>query len=276
MIELNKLLFIHTPKTGGGSMEQYFYNKTKKIRRNYFLSFNGTDDSRYIQDERSTQRNRGNKTVIEKICSNQEIVDIYNKSRHFAEAKMLFGHASMALPNLFPSYNFEIMMVLREPIERTISNICQFSTILDGKVKFGNQWTEHKKYTKGYWDFVYEILNREYPIQGFSIHENLYLRNCMCHIINGNTYKTFHTEVNLDEVFNKIEKINISFYDDFNKGLQSNFNHLNIPIDMSANYIPINSEKTILGKYYGATDKIIELISANNQYDIELYQHLHG
>ena len=177
-MEKNKLLFIHTPKTGGGSMENFFYNETKKVRRNYFLSFNGTDDSLHINDERSTQRKQGNKTVIEAICKREEIVEVYKSSPHFAEAKMLFGHTNMAFPALFLEYNFEVMMVLREPIERAISNIIQFSPeTRDGRALFSRYDTEHKKYSAGYWDSIYEILIKEYPIPTITIHDNFYLRN---------------------------------------------------------------------------------------------------
>lgn len=274
-MEKNKLLFIHTPKTGGGAMENYFYHETKKIRRNYFLSFNGTDDSRYIKDERSTQRQQGNKTVVEAICERQEIIDLYKRSPHFAEAKMLFGHTNMVFPTLFPEYNFEVMMVLREPIERAISNISQFSPqTKDGRVKFSHYYTNHEKYSTGYWDFIYEILTKEYPIKGFSVHENFYLRNCMSNMISGNPYIDSSENIDMDFVFNQLEKMNISFYDDFNNGLQANFDKLNIPIDMSRNYIPTNSNKSDLGKYYGAPDKVIDFVIENNQNDIKLYKHL--
>jgi len=277
VIEKNKLLFIHTPKTGGGSMESYFYQATKKIRRNYFLSFNGTDDSRYIQDERSTPREMGNKTLIESICKDEKIVDIYKTSPHFAEAKMLFGHTNMVFPSLFPECNFEIMMVLRDPLERVISNVVQFSSQTnDGRVKFGNHYTNHEKYSIAYWGFIYEILTEEFPLEGIMIHDNYCLRDCMCHMISGNPYKDFSSKIDLDFVFSQLEQMNISFYDDFNNGLQANFDKLNIAIDMAKNYIPINAGKSKLGKYYGAPEKVVEIMKANNQNDITLYNHLRG
>lgn len=276
-MEKDKLLFIHIPKTGGGSMEWYFYEETKKIRRNYFLSFNGLDDSRFIQDERSTQREIGNKTLVESICKDEKIIEVYKTSPHFAEAKMLFGHTNMIFPTLFPEYNFEVMMVLREPLERTISNIVQFSPeTKDGRVKFSKYYTTHEKYSAGYWDFVYEILTKEYPVQGIMIHDNFYLRDCMCQMISGNPYLDSNPEVNMEVVYKQLEKINISFYDEFNNGLQANFDKIGIPIDMSNNHIPSNTNKSKLGKYYGATDKVLEVVTANNQNDIALYRHLRG
>ena len=166
-------------------------------------------------------------------------------------------------------------MVLREPIERAISNIIQFSPEpRDGRALFCRYDTEHKKYSAGYWDSIYEILIKEYPIPTITIHDNFYLRNCMSNMIGGNQYKDFNQDIDMDFVFSQLDKMNISFYDDFNNGLQANFDKLNIPIDMSRNHIPINSNKKKLGKYYGAPDKVIELVRENNQNDIKLYKHL--
>jgi len=49
MKELNKVVFLHTPKTGGGAMEYFFYEQFKS-NRNYFVSFFGVDDSRFNND----------------------------------------------------------------------------------------------------------------------------------------------------------------------------------------------------------------------------------
>jgi len=38
MKELNKVVFLHTPKTGGGAMEYFFYEQFKS-NRNYFVYF---------------------------------------------------------------------------------------------------------------------------------------------------------------------------------------------------------------------------------------------
>ncbi len=43
---------------------------------------------------------------------------------------------------------------------------------------------------------------------------------------------------------------------------------------MSRNISPTNSNKSILGKHYGAPDNVIDIVTGNNQNDIKLYKHL--
>jgi hypothetical protein len=278
MIEKEKIVYLHIPKTGGGAMERFLYDQLKTIRRNYFLSFFGWDDSRFYGDNLSTNRTYGNRCLIEGVYKNKQLVEEFLKSNHFKQAKMLFGHSTSSLNDLFPEYKFNYITVLREPIERTVSNIVQMSNELNGLIKFGSHFFDAKKFTVEYWNNIYDILIQEYPVRGFLVHENLYLRNCMTHILQGTKYFNENEKPNLNLAIDNCRKINISLYSNFNSGLQKSFNNTGIPIDMSKNIKALNGEpqlninKQNTGIYYNAPKKIIDFVIENNQEDIKLYK----
>lgn len=277
-VETDKVVFLHVPKTGGAAMEYYLYEQLKRIRRNYFLSFNGVDDSRFIRDERSTVRPQGNKCVIESIFREPALAAEYLESPHFQEAKLLFGHATAALGTLFPGYRFRYLTVLREPVERTISNIGQMSVVFGDEVRFGAQRTRAKKFSDEYWDFVFDVLTREFPVPGLMLHENLYLRNCMTHVLQGSRYLDVHAAPDLRLALVNAMRMQVSFFDEYNAGLQRSFDALGIPIVMSGNTRAAAGEpaadpvKRQLGRYYNAPQRVIDFVAETNQTDARLYQ----
>jgi len=228
------------------------------------------------------KRKGGNHCLIEGIFKNPELVEDFKNSPHFQQSKVLFGHTTYGLGELFPEYNFEYLTVLREPIERTISNIAQFSNIMKNNeyVKFGAHVTKHDKFSDEYWDFIYDVLTKEYPTRGLLVHENMYLRNCMTHILAGSKYLDVNEVANIDLALKNSENIKISFFDNFNEGIQKSFDELNISIDMSKNIKAKhgkpqdNPNKTKHGKYYNAPQKIIDFVIEHNQTDIKLYETL--
>ena len=280
-VEKNKIIFLHIPKTGGRFLQKFLYHHTKKIRRNYFLSFTGFDDSAHFNDEHSTKRKHGNKCLIETIHNRPEIVDMYNNSPHFKQSKLLMGHTTYSFGRLFPEYNFNYVTVIREPIIRTLSNILQFTTSKNGKVYFGRNSDNLIVGTNKYWDFMYEIIKNQYPIKGFMIHENLFLRNIQTRILQGSEFSSYDEILNLDIAVENSKNIKYSFFDDFNKGLQKSFDFYKIPINMSLNEIaekglPKTQEnkQNKLGMYYGADKKMVDLIRQLNDIDIKLYNKL--
>lgn len=274
----DKVVYLHTPKTGGGSMEWFFWNQTKHLKT-FFLSFNGVDYSHFNNDDLSTKGPRGNKCLIEVIHHEPRIVKMYNESEHFKMCRLLLGHTTSSIGELFPQYNFKYMMVIREPVERTISHLCQYSSVppkIGTGVKFGRHFTDHEKYSPGYWDFIYDIITKP-PVTGLLKHENSYLSNCMSKIITGSKFSQFNEDLELEQVKDKSKKIYISTYDNFNDGIQKHFDLLDIPIDMSKNTFAKlgkpdqNNQKKKNGKYYGAPKKIIDFIAETNQIDIQFY-----
>ena len=285
----NKVVYIHTPKTGGASMEYFFYNQLKAAGRNYFLSFFGEDDSgpahrqfQYYNDELVTGRKNGNHCRIETIHKDPKLAKELRESNHFKQSVMLFGHTTTALNRVFPEYDFKYIMVLRDPIERTISNISQFSPPLvkdPGTIKFGAYLcNDVEKFSDKYWNFIYDILIREHPIRGLMVHENHYLRNCMTIMLQGAEYLDHTSDVpNVKLALENTSKTRISLYSDYNNGLQKTFDHYDIPIDMSLNTFASGGNPTKtrvkkkLGKYLNAPQKVIDFVKEHNQSDITLY-----
>lgn len=276
-VEHDKVVFLHVPKTGGGAMERFFYDQFTRIRRNYFLSFGGNDDSRFIRDEHSTQADEGNQCVIERLFEIRAIAERYRESPHFRQAKVLFGHTTTSFGRMFREYQFQYLAVLREPVERTISNISQFTWQDANTIRFGAYGTTAKKFSDEYWEFIYAVLSREYPVAGLILHENLYLRNCMTRILAGDMYLDVHEPVQIYKALVNTQHMRVSFFDEFNAGLQRSFDALGIPIDMSQNVraqsgTPKRAKpKRALDRYCNAPQKLIDFIIDVNAIDIQLY-----
>ena len=144
---------------------------------------------------------------------------------------------------------------------------------------FGKYCIDADRYSIDFWNKIYDILYKEFPVPGVLIHENSYLSNCMTRMLSGDKYLQFNKETSLDQAVNNIKQkdIKIALYKNFNDSLQKILNEFNIPINMSNNKRAklgepdINKHKKQLGKYYGAPDNIIEWLINNNQNDIQLY-----
>ncbi|HEU4990805.1 MAG TPA: hypothetical protein VFT41_13550 [Gemmatimonadaceae bacterium] len=279
--ERDKVVFLHVPKTGGTGLQTYLFDRLRAIRRNYFLSFFGTDESSLYRDELATPRPEGNRCVIERAFELPELVREFKRSPHFQQAKLLLGHVTFAFGQLFPSYQFRYLTVLREPVERTISNIVQLSARCeDATIRFAGYRTRVPLYSDEYWEFVYGRLTAEYPIRGFLTHENCYLRNCMTRVLQGSWYLDPHEPPNLHLALVNAMRAQVSFFDDFNRGVQRSFDALGIPVDMSQNLAGsgakehVSTERRRLGRYYNAPQKVVDFVVEHNQVDIALYQHL--
>ena len=279
-IESEKVVFMHTPKTGGTALLSILDKQLRKLRRNYLFSFIGGDDSSRFDDELATKRASGNKCVAEEIHIDSNLINQFINSPHFIQAKLLFGHTTYSLHDIFVDYRFKYICVIREPIERAISNIVQLSNIVDGRIKFGDHYLDANNFSTEYWDFIYSILTSEYPVRGLRVHENYYIKNCMTHILQGTKYQDSSTAADLSLALDNSRNIHISTYDNFNLGLQNSFDHVGIPIDMSFNIRAAsgepspNSRKVLYGLYYNAPKKIVDYIIETNQADISLYKEL--
>jgi len=277
-VEKDKVVFLHTPKTGGAAMQQYFYRQFREIRRNYFLAFSGYDDSRFIRDELSTQSERGNHCTIEEIFANPELCEEFRSSPHFQQAKVLFGHTTTAFGTLYPEYRFRYLMVLREPIERTISNIVQLSWVDGDLLRFGGYGKRVERFSDEYWDFIYDVLARDYPVKGLLRHENLFLRNCMTRMLQGSRYLDEHEVPNLKLALANALRCELAFFDDFNNGIQRCFIALGIPVEMSLNRLAAKGEpdasreKAVHGRFYNGPQSVLDWVAAHTATDVRLYE----
>jgi hypothetical protein len=277
----NKIVYLHIPKTGGAAMQYYFYDQVKHLR-NYFLSFFGHDDSRFFEDERSTKGT--NHCLIEAIHKNPKILEKFKSSVHFDECSLLFGHTTVAIESLFPEYNFQYLTVIRDPIERTISNIIQFTKPIkdSNNSSFARYTIDADKYSIEFWNQMYEILEKKLYLNNLLVHECCYLSNCMTRVLAGDEYLVNSANTNIDQARINIasKNIKIGYYHKFNISLQKCLDHYNIPINMSKNYKAKGGEpepnkfKSQFGKYYGATEAVIDWVIKNNMDDITIYKEL--
>lgn len=251
------------------------------------MSFIGNDDSSFIFDERTTydfNNKPGNKCRIELAFSHKETTTKFKNSPHFKECVLLSGHFTSALDELFPKYSMQYFTILREPTLRTISNIIQFTRYKNGSCYFAGYEDKSALYSRGYWEWIYHLLRDIYPIKTLSIHENLFLSDCQTRIVGGAKYlslaETPSIKLALDTVRDK--NIKISFFEDFNRGLQKSLNYYNIPLDMERlnpagkDGIPYtqSNKQERFGPYYGAPKKIVEWIKEMNAKDLVLYKKL--
>lgn len=280
IIEREKVLFLHIPKTGGSGLALLLFQQLSKVRRNYFLSFTGRDDSDFFHDQFSTPRAGGNRCVIETIFANPALVEEFRASPHFQQAKLLFGHTTTAFGPLFPAYNFRCLAVVREPIQRALSNILQFSTLRDGLLTLGSQPLRGTKASPEYWQDVLTLLRREFPVPGLARHENLFLRDCMTRVLMGSRYLDLDEPADHDRALEGAASTRISFFDDFNAGLQRSFDALGVPADLSRNARadgrPVTESRLSreLGPHFGAPPEMIEFVAEHNQVDARLYASL--
>lgn len=279
MITEEKVVFLHIPKTGGAAMEKFFYKQLDN-KRNFFLSFFGHDDSKKYKDSLSTIKT--NQCMIESIWYNSELQERLKNSAHFKQAKLLLGHTTYSIKDLFPEYTFKFITIIREPIERTTSNIAQLTRNKGyPQVRFGSYIIDHELYSDGYWNDISRILDKGLPVKGLLRHENCFLENGMCRVIQGDKYLSEHMSIDMDIIEENLQHICVAKYDDFNNTLQHCLDRYNIPIDMSLNTAasngkpaPINTAKQKYGQNYNAPQKILDWVEKNNQLDINLYQKL--
>ena len=95
-------------------------------------------------------------------------------------------------------------------------------------------------------------------------------------------YLDIHEAPNLKEALDRAKTIKISFFENFNHGLQNNLDSFGIPINVKeknkavTNGIPTTqlTKQLAHGAYYGAPEKLIKLIKDMNSEDIILYEKL--
>lgn len=280
-LQKNKIAYIHIPKTGGGFLDRAFYKETKNIRRNYYLSFIGNDDSSFIHDKRST--NGGNKCRVELAFSRTNDIEQIKNGPHFKECYLFSGHFTSSIDELFPEYLIKYFTIIREPIIRTLSNMLQFTNYKNNECYFYGKSIKAEKFSLPYWEWMYERFQKEYPFKKLSIPENLFFSDIQTRILQGSKYVSLNEKACFRDAISIVhdKKIRFSLFEDFNKGLQKNLNHNKIPINLEkinprGHGIPISQTSKInkFGMYYGAPQKLIDLIETMNYNDILLYEKL--
>lgn len=263
------------PKTGGGAMEHFFREQFARIRRNYFLSFNGNDDSRIYDDALRTRRSNGNRCVAEFLAQDPALRRKLARSPHFLQAQIVFGHQTTLLGALFPDFRWRYISVLRDPVERAISNLVQFSSPHTGS-RLGSEIFDAPRCSPEYWEQVRRILARGLPVPGLLVHENYYISNAMTHVLAGNAYRHHGRRPDIFVALAMAFQMQLALYENFNAGLQRCFDALGVPIVMAENTradeaSPRSAARAALGRHYGAPPDVIALVAQLNAVDIQLY-----
>ena len=102
----------------------------------------------------------------------------------------------------------------------------------------------------------------------------------MTRVLQGSKYLDINEKVNLPLALANASRTRVSFFDDFNRGLQRSFDALGIPVDMSKNFLArhgrpeATGQKLTLGPLCNAPPKVVDFITEHNQTDIRLFDSL--
>src|SRR5204863_4159472 len=125
------------------------------------------------------------------------------RNRHFLESRVITGHFSYDLRKVLDDFALQFAAVLREPVDRCISNIYQYTIETEGRCCFGEFDVPSKTADPDrYWAEIHYILSwyRGRAITGLLPHESMMLYNGMCHLIGGTRLDTFRPAVEIERV----------------------------------------------------------------------------
>ncbi len=99
----------------------------------------------------------------------------------------------------------------------------------------------------------------------------------MTRVLQGSKYLDTSERPNLPRALANASETRISFFDDYNAGIQRSFDALGVPVDLSRNYRAERGkpdaigDKRDLGPLCNAPQKVIDFVTEHNQTDIRLY-----
>ena len=112
----DKIAFLHIPKTGGTALEWKIFNAYRVDDPHFYFSFLASDGSKGKSWYGMPERFEARPEVFPQIMQNE----------HFLNSKVISGHYSNAILRHFEGIEFnKKITILREPVSRAISNLCE-------------------------------------------------------------------------------------------------------------------------------------------------------
>jgi hypothetical protein len=270
-VQRDKIAFLHIPKTGGRALGSQF-DRLHPDDPHWYFSFFGLDRSQ-----------GGNQILVEAMRPGDENQQRVAATLHFQHATMVAGHFSANLESFFPEYSFRYVTVLREPVQRVISNIYQYTRTTDrpGHSRFaGRLVPDRDERPKAYWASVAETLwtTRGRRIPGLWPHESMMLSNGMCRVLSGTPLHTFAPGVSVREAVERAATMQVAWFSDFNATVTRALAALGVTLVLDETNNPKGSgspaDHMAHEPDYGCPDDVRNLIMQMNQGDLELYRTL--
>ena len=275
-----KIAFLHIPKTGGTALEWKIFNAYRPQDPHFYFSFLASDGSKGKSWYGMPERFESRPNVFTEIMKNE----------HFLNSSVISGHYSHSILKYFKDIDFnKKITILRDPISRSISNICEHTRLHVANEKnklphdiwkFGTATTPPEK-SPEYWDFMYTLITnsitKNNSIDSILPHESMMITNAMTHILGGSNLSSV-VEPNLSAAKDFIDDPN-TYIADF-----SDYNHTVQKMILDVGLDKVNLSNNTLGQgnphsnrsvplNHNEHQKIIDLIADLNQRDIELYNY---
>jgi hypothetical protein len=265
-MQTSKIALVHIPKTGGTILGHQIFAQTRSDEA-FFFSFFGHDASQ-----------GANRILVERLRKGDEEYRALLQNRHFLESRVITGHFSYDLRTLLDDFSLQFAAVLREPVDRCVSTIYQYTTEADGRCHFGAFDVPSKSQDPDrYWAQIHYILGwcRGRPIPGLLPHESMMLYNGMCHLIGGTSLSTFCPAVDFARVVANLPAFKLALFERFNETCGALMQDLGLPVRLDEETNPGGvanpGNRANRRPYFGAPEELLDLVRSLNPHDVRLY-----
>ena len=265
----NKTQFIHIPRTGGASFMRSAYKHTHHSDPDYVYSLFGTDKSQGKNLLSLMEQSIHYKSVRENIISND----------HFINSKLIGGHISYGVMEEFTDYDWSYFTIIRDPVERVVSNIYQLSLVPPRSrvACLGSSNVPNKvDYLEEFWEAVLALIKfHGVCLPGLYPHEAMFMENCMCRLLTGQNLTIYEYRTDIELAKSNAENITFALFENYNETINAGMKELGLDIVLD-HEIGSGNPNTNLGRdiMSSCPDELIEIIMQNNTTDIELYNYL--
>lgn len=265
----SKIALMHIPKTGGTVLADMIFRQTRADDA-FLFSFFGLDGS-----------DGANRLTVESLHEGDARLEGLLRNRHFLESRVITGHFSYDLRRLLCGFSLQFATVLREPVDRGISQIYQYAREWNDRCFLGIYDLSSKiRRTDAFWDEIGWILNRHRgePIPGLFPHENIMLSDAMCQLIGGARLDRIGPPVAFERAVANLPSFKVALFEQFNETCAALMAELGLPVTLDAGTNPYGEGRppSRLGQttYHGAPAKVVDLVRERNQDDVRLYEHV--
>jgi hypothetical protein len=266
-VRRTKIALAHIPKTGGTALGSLIREQTK-ADPTYYFSFFGLDASR-----------GANRILVERLRKGDEEHRALMANAHFLASGLIVGHFSHDLAAILDDFELRFAAVLREPVDRWISLVYQYTADMPDRRRFGDFVVPSKSEEPGaYWEAIHRIFvdHRGGPIPGLLPHESMMLCNGMCRVIGGTSLHTFDASPDFDRVLAALPAFELALFERFNESCDAMLGRLGVPVRLDPHTNPRGVDNPTgnlrHAAYYGAPEKVLEMARALNADDLRLYR----